>query len=228
LPNITDGARTPRRGKRRRGSLTREEVVDAALALVDEQGTDALTMPALAARLDCGVMTIYGYVASKEDLLGALAQRALAHFQLPQPLPEDVGEILIGWGHALRQALMEHPSLPLIFLNQTVIGPGIFYGLEAMLRGLDAAGYPPAVAVRAVYAVVIYTIGFAAWEAPRTRRQSSAIYASSWRQALASLPPVDLPLSATVLDELGRVAGPEQFETGLRALVAGFVVAHTA
>jgi AcrR family transcriptional regulator len=203
--------------------LTRDAVVEAALALVDEEGTAALTMPALAAKLECGVMTLYGYIDSKEDLLGALAQRALADFQLPQPLPSDAEEILFRWGMTLREALLEHPSLPVIFLNQPVVGPGIFYGLEALLTGLNALGHVPKDAVRAIYAVVIYTIGFAAWESPRTRLQSQTAYAATWRQVFAALPPEDFPWSATILDDLGAVAGEEQFGLGLRALVSGLV-----
>src|SRR5690242_13896302 len=129
----TPSARTAR-ARRPRGSLTREQVVEAALALVDEQGVEALSMPALAARLDCGVMTLYGYIDSKEDLLLALAQRGLADTRWPEPLPHDAAALLGSWGRALRQALLRHPSLAGIFLSQAVVGPGIFVGIEAMLR----------------------------------------------------------------------------------------------
>ena len=214
--------------RRPRNSLTRDQVIDAALALVDELGADALTMPALAARLGCGVMTVYTYVESKQDLLSALAQRALAGFQLPQPLPRDADEILVVWGTTLRHALVAHPSLPAIFLDQPVVGPGIFFGIEALLRGLESAGIPPHEGVHAVYAVVIYTIGFAAWETPRTRRQPASAYAATWRQVFATLPPDDFPLSATVLGELATVAGDSQFHVGLRALVAGLTATADA
>lgn len=213
----------PERTRRARNSLTREQIVDAALALVDEEGAAKLTMPALAARLDCGVMTIYGYIDNKEDLYGALAQRALADFQLPRPLPADAADILLLWGVTLRRALIEHPALPAIFLDQAVIGPGIVYGLEALLAALADAGFPPADGVHAVYAVVTYVIGFAAWEAPRTRTQSQAQYAATWRQVLAALPQEHVPLSTGVIAELGLVAGEQQFALGLAALVTGLV-----
>ncbi|MGA7910125.1 MAG: hypothetical protein WCC30_01040, partial [Candidatus Dormiibacterota bacterium] len=66
-----------------------------------------------------------------------------------------------------------------------------------------------------------YTIGFVAWEIPRTHRQPQAAYASSWRREFASLLPADFPLAGQVLDDLGQVAGEEQFEVGLTALAAG-------
>jgi len=178
-------------------------------------------MPSLARRLECGVMTIYGYVASKEDLLDAIAQRGLRDLRLPQPIPTDVQGILVAWGRGLRTTLIDHPSLPVIFLTQAVVGPGIFRGVEALLTRLKPSGMPPSMGVHAIYAVLTYTTGFVAWEIPRTRRQPQAAYAASWRKEFAGLTPADFPLAGRVLDELGRVAGDEQFELGLTALAAG-------
>ena len=201
--------------------MTREQVVDAALALADQYGLDSLTMPNLARRLECGVMTIYGYVDSKEDLLDAIAQRGLSDLRLPRPLPSEVEGILLAWGRGLRMVLIAHPSLPVIFLAQAVVGPGIFRGVEALLGRLGQGGMAPPVAVHAIYAVLTYTTGFVAWEIPRTRRQPPAAYAASWRREFAKLPPDDFRLAGEVLDELGQVAGDEQFELGLTALASG-------
>lgn len=209
------------RTRRPRGSLTRYQVVEAALAIADQQGIEALTMPNLARRLDCGVMTIYGYVNSKEDLLGAIAQIGLRDLRLPQPPPRQLDQILVAWGQTLRQTLLAHPSLPMIFLSQAVVGPAIFRGIEALLGRLSQAGMRPAAAVHAIYAVLIYATGFVAWEIPRTRRQPEAVYAAAWRREFASLPPDAFRLAGTVLDELGRVGGEKQFEIGLAALASG-------
>jgi TetR/AcrR family transcriptional regulator, tetracycline repressor protein len=207
--------------RRPRGSLTREKVVDAALELADQSGLDALTMPSLAVRLECGVMTIYGYVAGKEDLLDAIAQRGLRDLRMPQPVPTDLRGILVSWGRGLRTTLIKHPSLPVIFLTQAVVGPGIFRGVEALLGRLEQSGMSPSLGVHAIYAVLTYTTGFVAWELPRTRRQPVAAYAASWRREYAGLTPAEFPLAGRVLDELGQVAGDEQFELGLTALATG-------
>lgn len=210
-----------RHRRRPRGSLTRDQVVDAALQLADEEGLEALTMQSLAARLKCGVMTIYGYVENKEDLLDSISQRGLRDLRLPEPVPSDVEGILVHWGRALRLLLIEHPSLPVIFLTQAVVGPGIFCGVERLLGRLGQAGMSPTPGVHSIYAVLTYTTGFVAWEIPRTHRQPQAAYATSWRREFASLPPAEFPLAGAVLDELGQVANTEQFELGLAALAAG-------
>ena len=218
---MADVVKPPRR-RRPRGSLSREQVVDAALQLADQDGLDTLSMPTLARQLECGIMTLYGYVEDKDDLLDAIALRGLADLRLPRPLPTQAADVLMAWGRALRRTLLDHPSLPVIFLSRAVIGPGIFRGIEALLGALGRAGLQPSAALQAIYAVIIYSTGFVAWEVPRSLRQPPAAYAAAWRRTFAELPPEDFPLSATVLDELPRVADAEQFERGLLALATGF------
>lgn len=196
-------------------------MVEAALVLADQDGLETLSMQNLAQRLECGVMTIYGYVESKEDLLDAIAQRGLRDLRLPRPLPSEAEGLLLSWGRALRLTLVEHPSLPMIFLSRAVIGPGIFRGVEALLGRLGQAGMAAAYGAHAIYAILIYTTGFVAWEIPRTRRQPQTTYASGWRREFAGLPPGEFPLAGSVLDELGQVAGDDQFELGLASLARG-------
>ena len=100
----------PLRRRRPRGSLTREHVVEAALRLADQEGLEALTMPTLARRLDCGVMTIYGYVDDKKDLLDAIALRGLADVRLPRPLPSEPAAVLVAW---VSRAAFRRASSPL-------------------------------------------------------------------------------------------------------------------
>ena len=88
----------------------------------------------------------------------------------------------------------------MIFLTQAVIGPGIFRGIEALLGGLGRAGVRPVVGLQAIYAVLIYTTGFVAWELPRTVRQPQLVYATAWRREFAGLAPQEFPLTASVLD----------------------------
>ncbi len=180
-------------------------------------------MLTLAQRLECGVMTIYGYIENKKDLLDAIGLRGLADVRLPRPLPGEARQVLMAWGRALRQVLLEHPSLPMLFLSQAIIGPGIFQGIEALLGALGDAGMPATFSLHAIYAVVIYTAGFVAWELPRIRRQPESAYAATWRREFASLRQEDFPFTASVLDELPHLAGEQQFEIGLAALADGLM-----
>jgi AcrR family transcriptional regulator len=75
---------SPRR-RRARGSLSAEQILDAAQELVERDGLRQLSMPLLAQHVGSGVTSIYWYFRSKDALVEALAQRVLSnvHQQLP-------------------------------------------------------------------------------------------------------------------------------------------------
>jgi TetR/AcrR family tetracycline transcriptional repressor len=93
--------------------LTRQQVIDEAMRLVDAEGLDALTLRALAKRLDVQAPTLYWHVHNKAELLDALAdaimERALD--AIPEPRPaEEWGEWLLAALIELRRALLVHPD----------------------------------------------------------------------------------------------------------------------
>jgi TetR/AcrR family transcriptional regulator, tetracycline repressor protein len=218
-PVIDPGKAVPSR--RARGSLTRDQIVAAALDLADRHGLQTLSMPRLAAALGCGVMTLYRYVTDKDDLLDAMVHAGLADLRLSRPLPDDPAGVMVSWGKALRRTLRTHPSLPTIFLSRPVIGPAVVNGVEALLAALARCGVAPTVGVRAVYVVLIYTTGFAAWELPRTGQQARDAYARTWRHILAGSGHGQYPLTSGAVDDLVGVADEHQFDFGLSHLANG-------
>ena len=210
-----------RRVRRPRGSLTREAVVEAALAIVDAEGVESLSMPRLARRLDAGVMTLYGYVRDKQELLDAVAMRAIAEVRVARLDVADRQEILLNWGRGMRAVLLVHPGVAGVLARRAVVGTGIFRGVETLLGPLRRKGFDAEGAARAIYAVLIYTLGFVMWETPRVREQPASAYAAQWREGFARLPEGQFPHVAAALPYLGTLASEEQFELGLQALVVG-------
>src|SRR3989442_1787322 len=70
-----------------RPRFTREQVLEAALEVIDRERPEAFTMRRVADELGMGVMTLYGYVRSKEEILGGVTALALAEGH-PQPRPD--------------------------------------------------------------------------------------------------------------------------------------------
>jgi Transcriptional regulator len=64
--------------------ISREAVLDAALRLADEQGLDAVTMHAVARRLQVTPMALYRHVDDKNALLDGLVEMLLTEYQLPR------------------------------------------------------------------------------------------------------------------------------------------------
>src|SRR5882757_3674512 len=102
--------------------LTLESIVDAAAELIDADGLDALTMRRLAERCGVGAMTLYGYVRTKEELLGALADRFLS--EIERPPVDDVawGEQVASIFRSVRHTFLDHPELARIVALQPLHG----------------------------------------------------------------------------------------------------------
>ncbi len=97
-----------------RVALTRETVVEAALARADIDGLEALSLRRVAGDLGVTPMALYNYVASKEELLEAMTERAFGEFELLGPAQVDDA----GWqdqlrclARAFRRLLIRHPAL---------------------------------------------------------------------------------------------------------------------
>src|SRR5512138_2007399 len=112
--------------------LSRERVCKEALALVDEEGLEALSMRRLGARLGVEAMSLYHHVRDKADLLDALHAAVLGDLQ-PVAAPgggEDWRVLLGGLARALRGALLRHPNVVVLFATRPVTAPEAMSTLE--------------------------------------------------------------------------------------------------
>jgi AcrR family transcriptional regulator len=143
------------------GRLTLDGIVDAAAQLVAEEGFDALSMRRLAARVGVGVMTLYGYVRTKEELLGALANRYLSEMDLPAvgdgPWQAQIAQVFL----AVRRVFLEHPELLPIVASQRLEGVGAYRGAERVFAALRSAGLADQQVIHAFDALTAFTIGIA-------------------------------------------------------------------
>ncbi|RKI50282.1 TetR/AcrR family transcriptional regulator [Corallococcus sp. AB004] len=102
-------------GKERRGSerredaLSRERIVEAAIALLDDQGEDGLTFRALATRLETGAGAIYWHIANKDELLVAAADVVVARAMPEVPASATPQESLRGLAVAVFETVDAHP-----------------------------------------------------------------------------------------------------------------------
>src|SRR5512138_843416 len=71
----TSARRRRKPSRRMRGSLSREEILAGARAVIEQRGLGELSMPGLARQLRSGVTSIYWYFRSKDELLVALAEQ---------------------------------------------------------------------------------------------------------------------------------------------------------
>jgi TetR/AcrR family tetracycline transcriptional repressor len=217
---------SPDAGPRKRGRpprVGRDDVVRAALAVVDSEGLDALTMHHVAEALGVTAMTLYRHIEDKGALIDALVDVVLD--EVP-PTPVDDGQewasAVVAYCRRLRQAVLAHPALASLVSRRVGASVRDLGQMDAVVGVLRAQGFDGSEAVQVVLAAKVYTLGALAWEVPRTRLQSKAAYRQQVRQVAQRLP-VD---SSQHLRELWPAvadgASDEQFERGLTALLTGF------
>lgn len=218
-------------GGRKREPLTRERVLKEALALVDEQGLEALTMRALATRLNVEAMSLYNHVGGKEGLYDGI--RGLLWDELHGVLKSrrswQASLRLIA--DRLRDIARNHPSAFPLIVSGATLNERMLRALAEPLRRLDEAGFDRDAAAKTLTAVVHYALGYAMME--RSLRAALAPPQAGEDELetivrLAQTLPPDTPA------ELVRVARDcctrdvdEQFEFGLQALLAGLEPSQT-
>src|SRR3989442_15028291 len=100
---------------RRRTTLTRERIAVAAVALIDGEGLDALSMRRLGAALGVEAMSLYRNFPSKAALLEAVVARLLAELPVPAPTAARWQDAFRALARAYRALLTRHPkAIPLL------------------------------------------------------------------------------------------------------------------
>jgi AcrR family transcriptional regulator len=139
-------------------------VVDAALAIVDADGIDGLSMRKLAAAIDVNPMTRYRVVPSKADLLRELVARVLADASAPVEASTDWEPVLRGTAEAFRAAVRAHPNvLPLLAEPSGAVT--LLDLLSVPVLSLTLAGYADDMAVHGTSALTALVLGYAQLEA---------------------------------------------------------------
>ena len=168
---------------RPRTPLSRDRVLQAALALADASGIDSLSMRKLGDALGVEAMSLYNHVPSKGDLLDGLIDLVFAEIELPA----EAG----GWKPAMREraisaraVLSRHRWAIGLMESRTTPGPATLRHHDAVLGCLRQAGFPVALAGHAYSALDSYIYGFALQEAslpfeagPETAEMAQAMLA---------------------------------------------------
>lgn len=147
------------RGQRQR-PLTRDELFDAALGIVDSEGLAALTMRRLAAAVGVEAMSLYYHVPNKEALLDGTVERMRSEVRPPETMPDDWGDALEAIFVEYQRVLAKHPKMLPLAARRTD-------RTEASgLRYLIDQGVAPDDAVGLYQSLVAFTVGFSVLSSP--------------------------------------------------------------
>jgi AcrR family transcriptional regulator len=209
---------------------SRAQIAAVAVELADSEGFEAVSMRRVAQELGAGTMTLYHYVANKDELVTLMSDAVMGEILIP------AGELPTGWRPAMaaiatssREALRRHRWM-LDRLGDGRPGPNGMRHFEQSLEAMAGAGISSRAMFEAVVLVDEYVFGFAIREA-----QESVDHERGWAPGVreffgrelgsGEFPRVMEFLGGDVETAIDRVTEvffePGRFERGLERLLDG-------
>jgi AcrR family transcriptional regulator len=211
----------------KRTPLSRETIVDAAFAVLDREGLDALSMRRLAQQLGTGAASLYWHVRNKDQLIDLLLERAIGELAPPGPPdPERWQEQIKDFARANRALYARHRDLARASLGRVPFGPSLVVVVEAMLAILKAGGVPDRIAAYAGDLLSLYVAATSYEESLGMRTPAGddvtpQEMTDMFTSYLGGLPQDAFPHIHAMLGSLVGGGRDERFELGLEVIVAG-------
>lgn len=139
--------RPPKSQGRRRPPLSRDAIVDAALAILDADGVDALTIRRLGQELGTGAASLYWHIAGKDELCELVYDRIMGEIELPTPDPSHWEDQLKDLARQAYRAMLSHKDAVRLSIGRPPAGPNTLRVVECMLALMRGAGIPDEAAV---------------------------------------------------------------------------------
>ncbi|UJP09870.1 TetR/AcrR family transcriptional regulator C-terminal domain-containing protein [Microbacterium sp. KUDC0406] len=151
--------------------ITRERIIQAALDVLDERGADAVTVRAVAQRLDVKAPALYWHVRGKQELLDEMGTEI--HRRVQQSLTLDAAESWTGaladYAAALRREYLLHRDGARTFSGTRLTDPEVLRAQEPWLRRWTAAGTSVADLITSAEIVTAFVVGFVIEEQERSQ-----------------------------------------------------------
>jgi len=218
--------KTRSRGNARQPRLSRDAILDRALAVADAEGIDAVSVRRLARDLGVTPMALYWHVDDKNALLHALGDRLLGGLDLTvderMPWPEQLRAFVVSFTAVLRA----HPSAAMLIGSlPTVASANALGATEVALDILRRAGFSPEEAAHITTQIVRTTTSMVIAELdviPATGEPACT------EEFLRSLPPERFPRVIEAAGPLSAHEDPESFDDLVIELILAGVEAAAA
>jgi AcrR family transcriptional regulator len=199
----------PPPARRRRGrpaKLSRQAILTAALALLDREGADALTMRRLGAELGVEAMSLYRHVKDRDELLEGLADFLATELE-PRRGEVEWPDALRTFAGELRALARRHPAAFSLVGMRVLATPYVLRPIEEVLASLRSGGFTPARAILAYRLVSSYARGYALAELSGF--------------AIEVAPDAPLPAVRALGRRLASEPTESSFRAGLETIIAG-------
>jgi AcrR family transcriptional regulator len=198
-----------------RTPLSRSRIAQAALAIVDREGLEALSMRRLGAELGVEGMAIYRHFPNKAAVLTGVVEVLLAELVIPPPSEVPWQLVFRELSHAYRALLLRHPHAIPLLAALPLSDHAAARAAGAVMAQLRAAGFDAQSALKTLATITSYVIGVAQWEV------GTAPFRAKGARDTFALPPDADPYLVELLPQLAADDCDETFEFGLNVIVRG-------
>ena len=217
MSQADDSARS-RRERPAKPALTRQGIIDAALAILRDEGLHKVTMRRVAAVLDTGHASLYVYVRNTEDLHAQILDALLGELTPPGAgtWRDRVKELLTSY----QRLLFRYPEIARMALSTQPTGPNYLALVEAVLALLDEGGATVRAAAWGVDLLLLYPTAVAV---EHTTPQRSDPSPEAVTTLIDTVDPVRFPHLARVGAELMSGDGPARSDWAIDVLLDGIL-----
>ncbi|MFZ0668602.1 MAG: TetR/AcrR family transcriptional regulator [Acidimicrobiales bacterium] len=213
------GQRSVQRRNRKDG-LTVERIIEQALAVVEAEGAERLTIRRLAEVLGTGPASLYRHVATREEIIALVVDRFLEPLGTQEPPPGLAWQERARWlAVKFREHLLDHTNVVPLMVEAQMLGPNSMAGRQRVLRGFLKAGLDAESAIRAYLAIVHFTVASVQLEIQR--RNGTAADRKALQRLFASQDPDRYPDVVANAELLAGEDSDLEFRFALNALLQG-------
>jgi len=201
---------------RGRRGIDRSAILDSALDMLAREGEAGFSVRKLAADFGVDPMTVLHHFHSREELLRAIADRALATVTLPLP-SGDWRRDLLAVANAYRDLARRYPKLFHLHFRFNATGPADHASSEVVYRAMRETGLPDPVAAGLGLSFYAFVLGFALAET-----EGLLLPLSPAEEAeLSTLDPLGYPATRAFIPAFRKLDAETAFKDAFDALIEG-------
>lgn len=207
-----------------RAPLTRDRIIEAAVAFADEHGIEALSMRKLGHELGVEAMSLYNHVDGKDGILDGMVDWVFSQIEIPEP-GGDWKDRSRAIAASAKEVFIAHEWSVALMTSRDAIGPGMVRLMDSVVGTLLDAGFDIETTHHAWHVLSSHTMGYAfqeaaaAWGGGEEHDHDAA--EAELRHYAERMPNV-----AALLPYLHQCSNDEEFAFGLEIILNGIEALH--